>query len=165
MKSQNAVTVTMRWCCDADQQAEVDQAEIAEYDLADALDSKGLSVIVVGVTVSNFVTPHTRAKALKAGKGEEGSKMRAVITVTWVERVSVGFNPGAGPFSWDIGLSLGGETKVATKKYVIVVDCCRPKAATSGSKGKVSVQKQKSWIKPYLGLYQTLETDHDGWDH
>ena len=90
----------------------------------------GWSAGLVGATSSLFIDletvskpgqecPQKNGKNAKAGQGAKIS-----VIVRRKQRLSVGFNPGLGPFSWDLGLSVGIEGVLEEKTVVHYIYCC-----------------------------------------
>jgi hypothetical protein len=91
------------------------------------LDSYGLSVLVVGGTTSWSIQASHEVTAVEnpCPAGQCGTEQKVDVTVEFVQRISVGFNPGLGPFSFDLGWSVGLKNKVvASDTYTFGVKCC-----------------------------------------
>ena len=111
-------------------------AKVKSYNLKHNLDSKGISVLVVGVTESDWVEAEDDAVAKACPAGKTGATMDVKVTIIWKKRWSIGFNPGLGPFSWDLGLAVGSTNDVKKVTASFTIDCCRdvrPPCPTPGS--------------------------------
>lgn len=110
-------------------------ATVKSYNLKNNLDSKGISVLVVGVTESDWVEAQDEAVAKACPAPKTGAMMEVKVTIIWKKRWSVGFNPGLGPFSWDLGLAVGSTSDVKKVTERFTIDCCqeeRPPCPTPG---------------------------------
>ncbi len=88
------------------------------------LDSYGLSALIVGATYSFHHTEKRDVLAPKCESGD-GTKLKYDFIFKVYERFSVGINPGIGPISIDIGLSLGSDNLLCENSITIEQDCCK----------------------------------------
>ena len=102
----------------------VESATVTSSNLKDDLDSIGISVLAVGVTVSDRVDITTQTSPEDCPEGYDGKMMRVKVIAKWIYRKSVGLNPGVGPLSWDLGWSWGHEVTKGTQTTTYLVSCC-----------------------------------------
>ncbi len=128
------------WYCDKENcKVGVDSAAITKSDLKkeinggrrmNAWDSSGFSILIAGVTVSHWAevdktfTSPIVCPIRNGKKAKKGTAMEVYVTVSWKKRKSIGFNPGAGPASADIGLSFGATETLSTDTFLHRVFCC-----------------------------------------
>lgn len=88
------------------------------------VDSIGISILIVGVTISDRLEHSTYDEALNCPAGYNGSILKKTINFKVIERWSIGLNPGIGPWSIDIGLSWGQDIERYSGSLVIEANCC-----------------------------------------
>ncbi|MCK4292071.1 MAG: hypothetical protein KAY65_02655 [Planctomycetes bacterium] len=104
--------------------------EVTYQNLVGDIDSTGLSLVLVGATVSNYIELdglYARARECRPRGRKCGTEMEVGFTICWRRRYSVGMNPGIGPWSFDFGLSWGFKDIPVrcTPTIKFIIDCCR----------------------------------------
>jgi len=108
-------------------QAKHGDPKVTYSNLVGDLDNRGLSLIMVGATISDKVKAEADAQAKEClPQGRRcGVKMHIVVKICWIRRYSFGLNPGFGPISYDFGISWGKEATVKCAKELLIINCCR----------------------------------------
>ena len=92
--------------------------------LLDLLDSYGFSVWVVGYTKSYSYDVADDVTVQDCPAPYKGHKVKLTIKFRVIARESFGINPGIGYFSFDLGLSVGGNRVVASRTVTHEMECC-----------------------------------------
>ncbi len=109
-----------------DGKASVSDFDPGDVNWTDRPESIGFSVLIAGVTVSDISRNYILYSSSEAVDCEKGRAQRLTFVVRTSIKVkrSAGLNPGLGPFSWDVGMSLGRETQYAIMDTTYQVSCC-----------------------------------------
>lgn len=88
------------------------------------LDQYGLSIFVVGYTFLWEMEANSESRYSSCPKGYKGNIGKMIHTFKISKRYSYGFNPGIGPFSVDVGLSISTSKSFVTLSTTIQQECC-----------------------------------------
>lgn len=116
-------------------------ATVKSFNLQNNLDTKGVSLFIVGVTETDSVTANQKTLSLECPEDWKGTKQEVTVRIEHINRWSAGLYPGLGPFYFDINASWGTERVVAFKEEPFIIDCCCPPRSGGSSTGSSTGQK------------------------